>query len=113
MTRRLSHACFVVAVILLAAIVGRAPAQKLEWVEAEGQPLAENVDRVLRALEFLGAPLAADQAKMLRLAIDAQDARKLQEALDPQVLFVVNLNPESRVKVKRGPAPATLQQGGY
>jgi len=33
--------------------------------------------------------------------------------LDPHVLLLVQLNPEARVKVKRGPAPATLQQGGY
>src|SRR5262249_41409410 len=31
----------------------------------------------------------------------------------PHVLALVNINPESRVKAKRGPAEATLQQGGY
>ena len=29
------------------------------------------------------------------------------------MLLVVGINPEERVKVARGPAPATLQQGGY
>ena len=29
------------------------------------------------------------------------------------MLLVVGINPEERVKVDRGPAPATLQQGGY
>src|SRR5438067_1879054 len=33
--------------------------------------------------------------------------------LDPQVLLQVTINPESRVKVARGPAPAVLQQAGY
>ena len=46
---------------------------------------------------------------------DAQksDVKKIQELLDPNVLVMVGINPESRVKVTRGPAEATLQQNGY
>ena len=33
--------------------------------------------------------------------------------LDPQVLCVVDINPESRVKAQRGPAAASAQQAGY
>ena len=43
----------------------------------------------------------------------AGDAKSLQRLLDPQVLVVVALNPESRVGVRRGPARAVLQQAGY
>src|SRR6266487_3808394 len=75
--------------------------------------LAGNVTRVVEALEFLGAPMHAETAKSLRAAIPAQDAAKLQLLLEPHVLFVVQINPESRVKVRRGPAPALLQQGAY
>jgi hypothetical protein len=100
-------------VLLLASVVAPVRAQKLEWVEVEGQPLAGNVKRVLQALDFLGAPQGKEQQKTLKAALDAQDARKIQELLDPQVLLVVTVNPESRVKVKRGPAAAALQQGGY
>jgi hypothetical protein len=82
-------------------------------VEVEGQPLAANANRLLQALEFLGAPLAADTTKALQAAIMAKDARKIQELLDPNVLVVVTLNPESRVKAARGPATATLQQSGF
>ena len=42
-----------------------------------------------------------------------RDAVALQKQLDPHVLLAVSLNPESRVKVKRGPAAATLQQAGF
>ncbi len=101
------------ALVLWMAAVGGSHAQQLDPVDAEGQPLAGNAKRVLIALEFLGTPLAAEPAKALKPAIDAQDSRKIQAALDPQVLLVVTVNPESRVKVKRGPAPALLQQGGY
>src|SRR4051794_23013837 len=81
--------------------------------DVEGQPLAANAERVAKALQFLGAPLPEDAAKELQAAIDAKDARKVQQVLDPRVLFVVSLSPESRVKVARGPAEATLQQAGF
>ncbi len=100
------------------ALLGLVPtfdawAQKLEIVDVEGQPLAANASRLLDALQFLGAPLPAETTTGLQAAAKARDARKIQELLDPQVLLVVTLNPESRVKVARGPATAVLQQGGF
>jgi hypothetical protein len=81
--------------------------------DVEGQPLAANAERLTKALQFLGAPLPEDAAKELQAAVDAKDVKKIQQVLDPRALFVVTLNPESRVKVARGPAGATLQQNGY
>ena len=81
--------------------------------DVQGQPLAANAERVAKALNFLGSPLPADTAKELQAAIDAEDAKKVQQVLDSRVLFVVNINPEARVKVARGPGAATLQQAGY
>ena len=37
--------------------------------------------------------------------------RKIQEALDPLCLFVVNINPEMRVKVAQGGQPELVEQG--
>jgi hypothetical protein len=82
-------------------------------VSVEGQPLAANVRRVLQALELLGAPLSKEDAAALEAAAKDRDSTRLQKLLDKQVLFVVALNPESRVKVLRGPGPTTLQQAGY
>src|SRR5437016_4870991 len=82
-------------------------------VPVEGQPLSANITRVLEALEFLGAPLPGETGKGLEGAALAQDADRLQELLDPHVLLVVTINPESRVKVQRGPARARLQQAGF
>ncbi len=79
----------------------------------EGQPLAANVERLGKALEFLGAPLLEDVSKPLAQALKEKDVKKIQQLLDPHVLAVVALNPESRVKVQRGPATPTLQQAGY
>ncbi len=39
--------------------------------------------------------------------------KKLQELLDPRVMFIVSLNPEVRVRVARGPVKAVIQQGGF
>lgn len=81
--------------------------------EVEGQPLGANVRRVMDALDFLGAPLPESDQPARQQAIAARDALALQRLLDPQALFVVTINPEARVKVERGPAPARLQQHGH
>ena len=85
--------------------------QQVEPVEVEGQPLSANVERLGKALEFLGAALPGPVAAAVKEA--GTDALRLQRALDPRVLLVVSINPESRVKVARGPADAVLQQAGW
>src|SRR5262245_55149193 len=85
--------------LLGTVLTGTASAQKLEAVDVEGQPLAANANRLLEALQFLGAPLSAETTTALQTAMKARDARKIQEVLDPHVLVAVTLNPESRVKV--------------
>lgn len=97
---------FGVASSLLAQDVERAR-------RVEGQPLAANVSRVAEALEYLGSPLPPELVKKLDVAGQARDVSQLQELLDPQVVFVVSINPENRVKVQRGPGKATIQQAGF
>lgn len=113
LSRKPLSAIVICSLVLAALAVRAARAQKLETVEVEGQPLAANVKRLMEAMEYLGAPLPAEVSKSLKDAADARDAQKLQQLLDPYVLLVVSLNPESRVKVARGPAPAVLQQAGF
>ncbi len=79
----------------------------------EGQPLAANVERVVRALEVLGTPLPEMTVAALAKAGAKRDAPGLQICLERHVLLAVTINPEERVKVARGPAPALLQQAGY
>jgi hypothetical protein len=85
----------------------------LSPVAVEGQPLGANIERVTQALEYLGAPLTAALRADLASASRARDAMKLQALLDAHTLLAVHINPEARVKVARGPAPAVLQQAGY
>ena len=85
-------------------------AQDLEVIAVEGQPLAANVERVVRALESLGAPLPPETTGALVRSGRARDARAIQQQLDTRVLLVVTINPEERVKVGarsgRGGPPA-------
>lgn len=104
-----------VCIVLLALVVldRRATGQAVEPVETEGQPLANNVTRLLQALKVLGTPMAAEKVKALQEAVKARDAKKLQQLLDPHAIVIVTLNPEARVKAKRGPGEVYLQQGGH
>jgi hypothetical protein len=101
------------AVVLL--VVARAtPAADVPVIgDVEGQPLAANAERLLKALDLLGAPLPEADTKGLGIAIADKDAKKLQELLDRHVLFAVTINPEARVKVAVGPGGTSLQQAGW
>ena len=81
--------------------------------EVEGQPLGANVVRLMKALEYLGAPLPKSTVSQLHEAARRRDAERLQALLDPHVLFVVSINPELRVKVNSGPGNRQLQQAGF
>jgi len=107
------HAVVISTALALSAPAATAHAQATEPVTVEGQPLAANVERVVRALESLGAPLPDVTVAALAEAGGKRDASGLQNCLDPHVLLTVTINPEERVKVARGLAPAMLQQGGY
>jgi hypothetical protein len=101
---------------LLTALLACVMAQAVDLppvAEVEGQPLAANAQRIVQALDFLGRPLADELRTKLQTAITARDGMGVQAALDPQVLCVVDISPESRVKAQRGPAAAQLQQAGY
>ena len=85
----------------------------LAQVRVEAQPLAANIQRVAQALESLGSPLPASLRAELSAAGQRRDANRLQALLDARVLLEAHINPEARVKLSRGPAPAVLQQAGY
>ena len=79
----------------------------------EFQPLAAQARRVSEALEALGEPLPTSVRTALDSAIAAGDAAKLEAALESQVLFVVTINAEMRVKVAPGPARPELIEAGW
>lgn len=88
-------------------------ARKPTQVAVDAQPLTANIRRVVTTMQQLGTPLPNAITKSLEQAAEAKDSVQLQEVLDPEVLFVVQINPEERVKVQRGPARTVLQQNGF
>lgn len=95
------------------AIARTAAADTLPVVEVEGQPLSANVQRLVQAMDYLGAPLSRDTLVKLQEAAKRRDAAGVQVTIDPLVLAMIEINPEYRVKAVRGPAKAILQQSGY
>lgn len=95
------------------ALVAANAQESLPVISVDGQPLAAGARRVAQALELLGQPLPAADAAALEAAAKERDGAGVQKVLDRHALFVVAINPESRVKVSRGPAAASLQQGGF
>jgi hypothetical protein len=87
-------------------------ARAVDW-----QPFKAHVTRVLEALESQGASLPADEMRSIRDALDKgsgeESVDKIASLLDQHALVEVNVNPESRVKVARGKAPAELVQAGW
>ena len=83
----------------------------------EPQPVYAQAMRLAEALEFLGSPLGEADVKRLRAledeALTPSTILRVQEVLDPYVLAFVDINPEGRVKVERGPAEASLYEGGW
>jgi len=97
--------------ILVLSIAGLALGQSqtaLPIAGVEGQPLGANASRLVQAMEFLGMTLGKPVVEKLNQAIRDRDEEAIQRILDPHALVAVSLNPEVRVKVRRGPAKAVL-----
>lgn len=83
----------------------------------EAQPLGAQVRRLMEAMEFSGDPFPEAIRKALADAMAQEDSQHasaaLQNILDPLCLFVIQINPESRVKAVRGPVTAQLVEQGW
>ena len=80
------------------------------------QPLAQQVHQIENALSYLGQPLSADEVSGIEQAVaepsESKAVAQLQSILDSHVLAMVQINPESRVKVDVGPAQPELVEAG-
>jgi hypothetical protein len=80
------------------------------------QPLAQQVRQLEEALSYLGQPLTPAEHRQINDAIGRSDetaaVRELESILDRHALAIVDINPESRVKVEQGPAKPELVEGG-
>jgi len=106
------------SLVCLSSASGPLHAEALPLVTSvESQPLKSQAKRVAAALEYLGHPLTATEAKELATALDNTNdldaIAGIQKVLDRRALIGVNINPESRVKTLRGTAPAILTEQGW
>ncbi|NIJ50855.1 CehA/McbA family metallohydrolase [Dyadobacter arcticus] len=89
----------------------------LKTVGIEPQPLLAQAMRLQEALSFSGNALSVVDTKKLKALSDKPLTKEtvagIQEILDPYCLNFIDINPEGRVKVERGPAKAILVQGGW
>jgi len=103
--------------LLLAAGSTKIQAGELPVVAGvDWQPLRAQIQRLNEALELLGAPLPRAERGELEAILHKEEwqaAEEVQKVLDRHVLFGVNINPESRVKVAQGAASPRLTQGGW
>jgi hypothetical protein len=94
------------------------PSDQLPLIErVEPQPLLAQAMRLNEALTFLGSALSPPTLKQLNAVqhqpFTAETSRQIQRILDPYCIAMVDINPEARVKVTRGPAMARLMQHGW
>ena len=80
------------------------------------QPLALQVRQLEEAMTYLGQPFSATDVRRIHEAIANPDetaaVRALESILDPHALLIVDINPESRVKVEEGSANPELVEAG-
>ncbi|RIK85087.1 MAG: hypothetical protein DCC67_04350 [Planctomycetota bacterium] len=83
----------------------------------EAQPLAAQAERLVQALQMVGAPLSDAERRRLEEALGESDDAALvagvQRVLDPLCLVHVHVNPESRVKAHAGAAAPELMEHGW
>ncbi|MET0622444.1 MAG: CehA/McbA family metallohydrolase [Pyrinomonadaceae bacterium] len=85
--------------------------------EVEAQPFVAQTRRLVEAMEYLGEPFGPEDRRALERAASDEDAARgvaaMQAVLDRRVLLRVEISPESRVRVARGRAEATLVEAGW
>lgn len=117
-TSNLRRVCVVLTAVTLYAASGVLHAADLpEVTGVERQPLVSATERLIEALEFVGAPLSKEATAALQVAMketnEGKCAAAIQKVLDPLCLVAVTINPESRVSVVEGPVKKELVQQGW
>jgi len=83
------------------------------YADVPTQPFVEQIRRLQETMKFLGIPLEPATNAQLNDALSIGDVKKITQSLDDHTLFQIDINPESRVKVRKGKASPKLNQGGY
>jgi hypothetical protein len=107
--------CLFLLPAMMPVLAQHAHVSKVERVES--QPLIAQVKRLVEAMDYLGVPISSADKQALENAFNATDGKqtstRIQAILDKYCLLDVHINPESRVKVAKGPAKAELSEQGW
>ncbi len=104
--------------MLILATAVLLPAGAAVWAQTEVplQPFAQHVRRLEDALSYLGQPLPPQVHQRINEAMalenEPEAVARIEKLLDPFVLLVININPESRVKVAQGEVKPELMEAG-
>ncbi len=94
----------------------QAPQAAAAHASAALQPFAQQVRQIETALDYLGQPLSPADQEQINDAMAGLDeavaVSRLEHVLDNYTLAIVEINPESRVKVRPGPATPRLVEHG-
>jgi hypothetical protein len=107
---------FILSLALLTAASGRASSPQLPPVaNVELQPLAAQVQRLVDALDYLGAPLpAADKQALKAAAVDkTKGVETIQRLLDKHCLAGLRIQGANKLETIAGPAKAELAEQGW
>jgi hypothetical protein len=115
--RALRHKLVFISLMLVVSHASSVAVKGTEDAGVDVQPLAAQVRRLVEALEYLGEPFSIAERLALERASEQEDAARallgIREVLDARSLFFVEISPESRVRVTRGRAEATLVERGW
>jgi hypothetical protein len=89
----------------------------LPVTKVDTQPLISATNRLLGALNYVGAPIREKDRILIEALLKESDSEKvisgIQGLLDSYCVASVHINPESRVKVDTGPVEKKLVQQGW
>jgi len=85
--------------------------------DVDQQPLVAATERLIEALDFIGAPLTTADRQSLTAAMQDADGGNsiagIQQVLDRYCAFGVTIKSERQISVVQGPAPKQLVQQGW
>src|SRR6185503_10275212 len=112
-TRTLTHSAALALTLALSATAADLPVVS----DVDPQPLVAQVQRLIEATDYLGAPFSPADKKALLAASPESSARnavaEIQRVLHQYCIAGVQINPEMRVKVAQGPAKPELEEQGW
>src|SRR5262245_5761133 len=116
--RSVTTACVpgIISLSMFMVLQGPTAISRAAQMRSSLQPFAQQVRQVETTLAYLGQPLTQKDREAINLAIadvdEAAAVRHLEQILDNYTLAIVDINPESRVKVQAGSAKAELVENG-